>query len=68
MRDLLFTNASDWRSPLQNENMRDVIGRQLWISVYSNTGRGIDIIISLNVQEECFFNSRGEIKLKIFPS
>jgi hypothetical protein len=31
----------------------DVIGRQPWISVYSNTGRGIDIILSLNIQQEC---------------
>jgi hypothetical protein len=32
-----------------------VIGRQPWISVFSNTGRGIDIILSLNI-----------LKLKIF--
>jgi hypothetical protein len=31
----------------------DVIGRQPWISVYSSTGRGIDIILSLNIQQEC---------------
>jgi hypothetical protein len=36
-----------------NENTRDVIGRQPWISVYSLTGRGIDIILSLNIQQEC---------------
>jgi hypothetical protein len=30
-----------------------VIGRQPWITVYSNTGRGIDIIFSLNIQQEC---------------
>jgi hypothetical protein len=39
--------------PLENENLRDVIGRQPWISVYSNTGRGIDIILSLYIQQEC---------------
>jgi hypothetical protein len=39
--------------PLWNENTRIVIGRQPWISVYSNTGRGIDIIFSLNTQQEC---------------
>jgi hypothetical protein len=33
--------------------MRDVIGRQPWISVYANTGRGIDIILSMNIQQEC---------------
>jgi hypothetical protein len=32
-----------------------VIGRQPWISVLSNTGRGINIILSLNI-----------LKLKIF--
>jgi hypothetical protein len=32
---------------------RDVIGRQPWISVYSNTGCGIDIILSLNIQQKC---------------
>jgi hypothetical protein len=31
----------------------DVIGRQPWISVYSNTGRRTDTILSLNIQQEC---------------
>jgi hypothetical protein len=30
----------------------DVIGRQPWISGYSITGRGIDIILLLNIQQE----------------
>jgi hypothetical protein len=38
--------------PLLNEHTRDVIGPQPWISVYSDTGRGIDIILSLNIQQE----------------
>jgi hypothetical protein len=43
--------------PLQNENTRDVIGQQPWISVYSNTGRGINIILSMNIQQmHSFFN------------
>jgi hypothetical protein len=29
-----------------------MIGRQPWISVYANTGRGIDIILSINIQQE----------------
>jgi hypothetical protein len=33
--------------------MRDVIGRQPWISVYSITERGTDIILSLHIQQEC---------------
>jgi hypothetical protein len=44
-------------------------GRQPWIAVYSITGRGIDIILSLNMQQKCihslivvensrFFNER----------
>jgi hypothetical protein len=37
---------------LWNENTRDVIGRQPWFSVYSNTGRGIDIILSLNIKKK----------------
>jgi hypothetical protein len=39
--------------PLWNENTRDVIGRQPWSSAYSLTRRGIDIILSLNIQQEC---------------
>jgi hypothetical protein len=30
-----------------------MIGGRAWISVYSNTGRGIDSILSLNIQQEC---------------
>jgi hypothetical protein len=33
-----------------------VIGRQAWISVHSSTGRGIDIILSLNIQQECILS------------
>jgi hypothetical protein len=29
-----------------------VIGRQPWISEYSITGRGIDIVLLLNIQQE----------------
>jgi hypothetical protein len=39
---------------LWHENTRDVIGRQAWFSLYSNTGRGIDIILSLNIQKNAF--------------
>jgi hypothetical protein len=39
--------------PLYNENTRDVIGRQPWLSVHSNTRCGIDIILSLNIQQKC---------------
>jgi hypothetical protein len=42
--------------PLWNENTRIVIGRQPWISVYSNTGRGIEYPTRMR----SFFNSRGE--------
>jgi hypothetical protein len=47
MRDLLFTNASDWRLPVIECKYEDVIGRQLWVLVFSITGCGIDI------QQEC---------------
>jgi hypothetical protein len=33
--------------------MGNVIDRQPWISVYSNTGPVTDIILSLNIQQEC---------------
>jgi hypothetical protein len=36
--------------------MRDVIGRQPRISIYSITERGIDIILSLNTQQECILS------------
>jgi hypothetical protein len=50
--------------PLKNENTRDVIGRQPWISVYSNTGRGIDIsFIEYPIRMHLFLNSRGEITI-----
>jgi hypothetical protein len=43
--------------------MRDVIGRQPWISLYSNTGRGINTnsFIEYPTRMHSFFNSRGEI-------
>jgi hypothetical protein len=33
--------------------MKYNLGRQPLISVYADTGRGIDIIFSMNIQQEC---------------
>jgi hypothetical protein len=33
--------------------MQGWIGRQPWVLAFSLTGYGIDIILSLNIQQEC---------------
>jgi hypothetical protein len=55
MRDLLFTNASDWRSAIVECKYE---GCDWPTAVDSNTGRGIGIILLLNIQQEIIFSPK----------
>jgi hypothetical protein len=53
MRDLLFTNASDWRSVVVERKYEGYDWPTAVDFIISNTARGIDIILSLNIQQKC---------------